>query len=148
MLANAVVRECKAAPLASRLLVSELQLLCCKSQSDIRYSRLTGAIPANTFAYKVWLDARDRLAANFATLGIVGFLLIPRLPYPVLHNGLLVPLYCLLVVGLARGGGLVGAVLRHPVLVRLGESSYALYILQFPLWHLTAIALEPAGYKR
>jgi peptidoglycan/LPS O-acetylase OafA/YrhL len=79
------------------------------------------------------IDKKDRWLAPLATLGIIGILLIPALPYPLLHNGLLIPLNCMLVLGLARGGGVVGVFLRQPMLVRLGEASYALYILQVPL---------------
>jgi len=51
------------------------------------------------------------------------------LPYPLLHNGLLAPLFAALIVGLARGGGPVHALLGTRPLVLLGEASYALYIL-------------------
>jgi len=53
----------------------------------------------------------------------------PMLPYPLFHNALLAPLFCALVLGLARGGRGAG-LLGSPTFVRLGEWSFALYIFQ------------------
>lgn len=53
-----------------------------------------------------------------------------RIPYPLLHNGLLAPLFGAAIFGLALGGGPVAWCLSRPALVRLGEASYALYIFQ------------------
>ncbi|MBF5043216.1 acyltransferase [Aggregicoccus sp. 17bor-14] len=65
--------------------------------------------------------------------GALALLAAPGLPYPLLHNGLLLPLFAALVFGLAQGGGLLGAALRTGPMRVLGEASYALYILQLPL---------------
>ncbi|GHG67606.1 acyltransferase [Comamonas sp. JC664] len=56
----------------------------------------------------------------------------PRIPFPLMHNALLVPASGLLVYGLAKGGGALGWLLSRPLLVRLGGASYALYLLQYP----------------
>src|SRR5207237_536668 len=73
------------------------------------------------------------LAAG-AMAGIAAALIAgPSIPYPLLHNGLLVPLFAALVFGLAQGGGVLGRALASRPLVALGDASYALYILQFPL---------------
>jgi peptidoglycan/LPS O-acetylase OafA/YrhL len=64
-----------------------------------------------------------------------------RIPYPLLHNGLLAPLFALLVGGLALGGGPLAALLSTKLLVVLGDASYCLYILHVPLftlWHKAA----------
>ncbi len=50
-----------------------------------------------------------------------------RIPYLLIHNGLLDPLFILLILGLTRFN--TGA-----TLVLLGEASYGLYILHYPLW--------------
>lgn len=55
------------------------------------------------------------------------------IPYPLLHNGLLVPLFALGIYALACGGGLLGRVLALPGAVLLGEASYALYLVHVPL---------------
>jgi peptidoglycan/LPS O-acetylase OafA/YrhL len=56
------------------------------------------------------------------------------LPYLLLHNGLLDPLFALLIYNLASGEGPLAALLSLPAMVVLGEASYALYILHIPLW--------------
>jgi peptidoglycan/LPS O-acetylase OafA/YrhL len=56
-------------------------------------------------------------------------------PYVVIHNGLFVPLYLIIIVGLAAGGhGLVARTLSWRPLVLLGDASYAMYIFQIPFW--------------
>ena len=57
----------------------------------------------------------------------------PRIPYPILHNGLLVPAFVLLILTLASGRGPLAALLATRPLVALGEASYSLYILHVPL---------------
>ncbi|WP_438027537.1 acyltransferase family protein [Sorangium sp. So ce233] len=51
------------------------------------------------------------------------------------------PLFGLLILGLAEGGGALGRFLATRPMVRLGEASYAVYILQVPLWLIFAKAL-------
>jgi peptidoglycan/LPS O-acetylase OafA/YrhL len=55
------------------------------------------------------------------------------IPYPLLHNGLLAPVFAALVYALARGAGPVSRLLSTRVLVRLGAASFALYVLHVPL---------------
>ncbi|CAM3292058.1 acyltransferase [Corallococcus sp. ZKHCc1 1396] len=73
------------------------------------------------------------MAVAGAALLLVCFALGGRIPYPLMHNALLAPASALLVYGLARGGGPLGAVLARPWLVHLGGASYALYLLQYPI---------------
>jgi len=54
-----------------------------------------------------------------------------RIPYVILHNALLLPLFGLLLWDLALGGGPIGWLLSRRSLVLLGDASYALYILHF-----------------
>jgi peptidoglycan/LPS O-acetylase OafA/YrhL len=86
-------------------------------------------------------------AAAWVTTAAGGLLIIvlgvsAHLPYGLLHNGLLSPLYALLIVGLASGGGRVGRLLSRRLPILLGEASYALYLLQVPLWVVVAVALR------
>jgi peptidoglycan/LPS O-acetylase OafA/YrhL len=60
-------------------------------------------------------------------------LLEPRMPQLILHNGLLVPVVSLMILGLVTQQGLLKRLLEIPVLVLLGSSSYALYVLHIPL---------------
>jgi peptidoglycan/LPS O-acetylase OafA/YrhL len=55
---------------------------------------------------------------------------------PLFANALLLPLFAMLIFSIARGGGPVGWCLSRPVVVLLGNASYAVYILQDPLWRI------------
>jgi peptidoglycan/LPS O-acetylase OafA/YrhL len=62
---------------------------------------------------------------------------IPRLFF---FAGLLTPLSSILVLGLAHGRGWLSAGLGKPALVLLGEASYGVYILQWPVAHMFGIS--------
>jgi peptidoglycan/LPS O-acetylase OafA/YrhL len=88
--------------------------------------------------------ASTRPAPRWATLGEVLptlgalcclVLISGLLPGPVVRDGVLAPWFALTVLRLARGGGWVARVLGSGWMVSLGEASYALYILQEPLWN-------------
>jgi peptidoglycan/LPS O-acetylase OafA/YrhL len=70
------------------------------------------------------------------------------IPYPLLHNGALVPLFAAGVLGVAHSGGPLVRVLGSGPARTLGEASFALYALQEPLWlwarRLAAEPLAPA----
>jgi len=53
----------------------------------------------------------------------------PSIPYPLLHNGILTPLFAALVYLLARGRSPIAWLLALPPMVLLGEASYAVYLL-------------------
>jgi len=55
------------------------------------------------------------------------------IPYLLLHNGLLTPLFAVLVYSLARERSFVARFLALPPLVLLGEASYAVYLLHLQL---------------
>lgn len=73
------------------------------------------------------------LAGLAAMLILIALALSDALPYPLLHNGLLAPLFALLIFGVAhaRGGG--RSLLSSAPLVLLGNASYGVYILQRPV---------------
>jgi peptidoglycan/LPS O-acetylase OafA/YrhL len=110
---------------------------------------LIGVIAARESRTRAW-------AALPATLAILVALAISSsIPYVLLHHGLLDPLFVVLIVALASGGGLLGRVLSSGPFVALGEASYALYIVHVPLLLIgravvQAIApsqLETAAFK-
>jgi peptidoglycan/LPS O-acetylase OafA/YrhL len=69
---------------------------------------------------------RPRLAAAGCILVLIFIVLSPwRLPYPAIHNGLLAPIYGLLILAIASDPKM----LANPILELLGESSYSLYLL-------------------
>lgn len=75
-----------------------------------------------------------------ATLGALLWILghSSAIPYLLLHDGLLAPLFGILIYSLAASKSGLARLLSQPVLVRLGEASYALYILHLMLWTWTA----------
>ena len=75
-------------------------------------------------------------------LGLIGFgglygilSLGPLVPYAVIHDGLLMPLFAFIVLGLAGENPLARALGVRP-LVFVGEASYCLYLLHFNLWNM------------
>jgi peptidoglycan/LPS O-acetylase OafA/YrhL len=70
-----------------------------------------------------------------------------RVPYLLLHNGLLSPAFALLVPALALGQSRLGWFLSLPAIHLLGEASYGVYILQAPLsrWWEALAPLQSTG---
>lgn len=69
-----------------------------------------------------------------------------RMPYVFMHDGLLMPLFALTILGLA-GENVISGVFGFRPLVMLGAASYCLYLLHFNLWpliHQTGL-LEKTG---
>ena len=64
-------------------------------------------------------------------------MLVEYLPYIALHNGLLIPAYGLILVGLSQPNWL-SRLLSAPLLVLLGEASFALYLLNAAAMQLAA----------
>ncbi len=58
------------------------------------------------------------------------------LPYPLVHNGLMMPAIAALILGCSAGRGVAVRLLGSRVFVVLGEASYAIYILQYPVYSL------------
>jgi peptidoglycan/LPS O-acetylase OafA/YrhL len=57
------------------------------------------------------------------------------MPYLFMHDGLLMPFYAMIVLGLAGQNFLARLFAIYPLIV-IGEASYCLYILHFNLWNL------------
>ena len=83
-------------------------------------------------------------AATFGILSLGG-----RVPYAILHDGLLMPLFGCIILGLAGNNPLAYAMGWRP-LVFVGEASYFLYLLHFNLWNLIhdSHVLERTGLIR
>ena len=99
-----------------------------------------------SFVFGVLLAELDELIPRPGTLrlflgsaGFVGtfFLLSlgPRIPYAIIHDGLLMPLFGCIILGLSGDNPLARALGIRP-LVFVGEASYALYLLHFNFWNL------------
>lgn len=67
------------------------------------------------------------------------------LPYVLLHNGLLVPLFVAALLGLATGHGRVARALSSRPAQVLGDASFALYVLQEPLWRWAEVLFRERG---
>jgi peptidoglycan/LPS O-acetylase OafA/YrhL len=68
-----------------------------------------------------------------ATFGILW--LGSLVPYPIVHDGLLMPLFGCIILGLSGDNPLAHGMGWRP-LVFVGEASYCLYLLHFNLWNL------------
>jgi peptidoglycan/LPS O-acetylase OafA/YrhL len=68
-----------------------------------------------------------------------------RLPYLMLQGGLLAPLFAVVIYTLACGRGIVASILSTAPAIRLGEASYALYLIHMPLTWYLAIGRKAAG---
>ena len=99
-----------------------------------------------SFVFGVLLAELDELIPRPGLLrlflGISGFAgtffllsLGPRVPYAIVHDGLLMPLFGCIILGLAGDNPLARALGIRP-LVFVGEASYALYLLHFNFWNL------------
>jgi peptidoglycan/LPS O-acetylase OafA/YrhL len=99
-----------------------------------------------SFIFGVMLSSLDQMIVRASrlrlVLGIVGFggiygllCLGPLVPYAIIHDGLLMPLFGCIILGLA-GENLLSAILGMRPLVFVGEASYCLYLLHFNLWNL------------
>jgi peptidoglycan/LPS O-acetylase OafA/YrhL len=99
-----------------------------------------------SFVFGVLLAELDELIPRMGRLrlllGSFGFAaafsllsLGTRVPYALLHDGLLMPLFGCIVLGLAGNNPLAHALGVRP-LVFVGEASYCLYLLHFNMWTL------------
>ncbi len=99
-----------------------------------------------SFVFGVMLAELDEIVPRLGRLrlilGIGGFagtftslVLAPAIPYAILHDGLLMPLFGCIVLGLAGVNPLSRALGVRP-LVFVGEASYCLYLLHFNLWNM------------
>lgn len=53
----------------------------------------------------------------------------------VISNGMLIPGWCLLIMGLASSTGLIFTLFSNKLMVLLGEASYSLYLIHIPFWY-------------
>lgn len=90
-------------------------------------------------------DLNDRMPrANYFRLALVAgglaglysvLYFADRIPYVFLHDGLLMPLFGSVILGLA-GRNAISQFFSFVPFVRIGEASYCLYLLHFNLWDL------------
>lgn len=92
-----------------------------------------------------WVNSWRPAAFSFGSLAAIGIILGSgwAIPRPLAQNGLLAPGFAALIFCLASGRGALAAIFGNAALVKLGEASYALYLLHLPLWGLTLALNEP-----
>jgi peptidoglycan/LPS O-acetylase OafA/YrhL len=113
-----------------------------------------------SFVFGVMLASLDQMIERKSHLrlwlGLIGFAgaysilsLGPRVPYAIIHDGLLMPLFGCIILGLAGENPLAHALGARP-LVFVGEASYCLYLLHFNLWQLLheSHVLDAMGLSR
>jgi peptidoglycan/LPS O-acetylase OafA/YrhL len=91
------------------------------------------------------LSARARVAvglAGFAAVGYASYHWAQRLPYILVHGGLLTPLFAAIILGLA-GPSPLASVFSFRPLVAVGASTYCLYLLHFNVFQLLHNAHVP-----
>jgi peptidoglycan/LPS O-acetylase OafA/YrhL len=95
--------------------------------AGITLGRLHGSVPLSD-RVKMWL-------ALVAGIGIISsfYLLVPRVPYVMLHGGMLTPVFALLVLGLT-GTHWISKVLGWGPIGAFGRASLCLYLLHFNTW--------------
>ncbi len=100
------------------------------------FSFVFGVMLANLNAM---IPRASRMRLWFGIFGFGGIYAIlslgPLVPYALMHDGLLMPLFGILILGLAGENPLAAALGVRP-LVFIGESSYCLYLLHFSLWQI------------
>jgi peptidoglycan/LPS O-acetylase OafA/YrhL len=88
-----------------------------------------------------WL-ARSSALALFTVVAVLS--LGPRLPFLALFNGLIMPLFAWLLVGLSIAPSPAARLLGDQRLVLLGEASYGVYILHWPIHDILVRAARAA----
>jgi peptidoglycan/LPS O-acetylase OafA/YrhL len=113
-----------------------------------------------SFVFGVLLAGLDEIVGRTSrlrvVLGVFGFAatftvltLAAHLPYAMLHDGILMPLFGCIILGLAGNNWLAKAFSFRP-LVFVGEASYCLYLLHFNFWNLihSTHVLDRLGLSR
>ncbi|MFB1484846.1 acyltransferase family protein [Corallococcus sp. RDP092CA] len=108
---------------------------------------LLGILAARLFLLRAGAAPRPRPALLVVVGGgiIAALLGSSSLPFPLLHNGLLAPVFAALILLLARSEGGAARVLASRPLRLLGEASYALYLLHMPVLFAWKSVLKRLG---
>lgn len=103
---------------------------------------LIGAMVGQIFVRKMKYPPSLIMVSGIVLISVMIF--SRYIPYIFVHNGLLALLFAGFIFYLATESSGTG-VLKHPLLVRLGEASYALYILHVPLHAYWSVIIKMAG---
>ena len=106
----------------------------------VLFLRSTSKTSSSQIYSKVSLLAGISFLVTFIWLALT-----PGIPYELPNNGLLAPIFSLLIYTLAYGRGTIAKLLSLPFLTLLGEASYAIYLLQNPLLSFLKVISEKAA---
>lgn len=87
----------------------------------------------------LWYQETKRSISSLLFVGAIAAIIadatfIPQVYNPIQHNGLLAPLYAIIIVGIAQSKQIVSNVLSRTPFVIGGDASYGIYILQAPVY--------------
>ena len=123
--------------------VGDLQLAAVKYQPLLHVPTFVlGILLADVFHAQLADPANGsrvlRRPLLLGALGLGAIALVVSRPvsafHPLIHNGLLSPAFAAVMLAVALKASPVSVALSGPTLVRLGEASFGIYILQAPLW--------------
>ena len=95
---------------------------------------------------------KNKFGPAMATFGFCAWITVlavgNSIPSLFFFADLLTPLASVLIMGLARGRGWLVTALSMPVIVLLGDASYSVYILQWPVANIFGIGLGTRSFMR
>ncbi|WP_375755206.1 acyltransferase family protein [Corallococcus exercitus] len=108
---------------------------------------ILGLLAARFFVLRAGAAPRSHpVALAVVGGGVIAALMgSPSLPFPLLHNGLLAPVFAVLILLLSWSQGTVAWVLASRPLLLLGKSSYALFLLHMPVLFAWKSVLKRLG---
>lgn len=108
---------------------------------------LIGCLVARVFVLDTGTGGLGTLAAHLSSLAIIWIVgMATAIPELLLGNGLLAPLFGVLIWGLAKSKVGLSWLFSLPPIVYLGEISYGLYILQEPVARWASFVTDGGAY--
>ena len=93
-----------------------------------------------------WSARVRRFAPALALLAVLVFFAIPAfslgIPLTLMQHSALFPIYAAIILAFASGNALIEKIFAVPLLVLLGEASFALYLLHIPVAAVLRVPLE------
>lgn len=106
---------------------------------------IVGMIAATWYARRPRTDSSRWIAGGAATVVLLAFVIPAHRTHvgDILAELALAPVFAALVVGLARGGGILGRWLSTRPMALLGRASFGIYVLHLPLFDYARLVFNP-----